>query len=42
MMNIASFVFLVGAKMNSLVIALNVMNEGSDFCPTSAILIVIG
>jgi hypothetical protein len=41
-MNNPSFVFLVGAKVNSLVLGLNIMNEGSVFCPNSNILIVIG
>ena len=40
-MNIASFVFLVGAKLYSLVIGLNEMNEGSDFCLASVIMILI-
>jgi hypothetical protein len=41
-MNTPIFVFFVGAKMHSLVIGLNEINEGSGLCPTSVILILIG
>jgi len=41
MMKEPTFVFIEGAKVYYLVIELNDMKEGSAFCPTSYILIVI-